>query len=81
MAVIMPEKRIFPLKNPPQEKDLHPPTYSCKYCKWVGGGRTALDYHLNHYHEAELAKDGNKSSKEGGGKWKSYIECYWIKFT
>jgi len=75
----MPEKRSSP--RPPQEKRAATATYPCPYCKWTGINEASLSYHINHYHEAVVAAEGDRSLREGGDKWHGdYIRCYWIEF-
>lgn len=86
MAEIVPIKRGFPLNNPLPEKALLPTAYPCKYCSWVGGSRIALDYHLNHFHEQQLAKEGEEVRKGTDDTWgrnnrwllaRGYVKCPW----
>ena len=86
MAQFVPEKRILPLKNPPQEKATTSTSYPCKYCEWSSSSNVALSYHLSRYHEDELAAEGKKSLREGGDKWErnrkyllahGYVKCPW----
>lgn len=82
----MPEKRSFPLKNPPQEKTVNSSHLHCPYCSWYGFSSGALDYHINHHHEAVVAAEGKKSLRKGGDRYegtrqlmlaRGYHECKW----
>lgn len=65
--VIMSAKSGFPPKNSLSQKAAAAATYSCPYCNWIARAAVALEYHINRYHEKEVAAEGGRA-REGGIK-------------
>jgi len=79
MSQNMPGKRIVPPGNPPQEKAVDDGYYHCKYCQWLTKSPGAYRTHISRYHEEDVVREGNKSLREGGGKWHGdYIRAYGV---
>lgn len=82
----MPEKRSFPLNNPPQEKTDDDGYYHCGYCQWLTKSTGAYRMHISRYHEREVVEEGgrvreggrfNKASNDRFRLAHGYVKCPW----
>lgn len=82
----MSQKRSLPLNNPLQEKITGDNFLHCPYCSFQTKSNNVYQVHLGKYHEESLSREGDRSLREGGEKWKrnerwllthGYVECPW----
>lgn len=58
-------KSGFSPKNPSSKKAPATTSLYCPYCTWVSRSPVALSYHINVYHEAVVAAEGERARERG----------------